>query len=212
MMMLGLMAGAAAYLALKWMKLPKHERCPVGRRKKARKVQSEARRRLRDPKHRGDRASHREARRLLRLTRKSRPVKPRVLTPEQMAIEEQHIQNLIAKWAFERSQEIAKGVSKVVYEDSDSIITEEPRGPLVRCRCSVRYTYPQFLKLQMLENTTFDGGTTHVKACSICGADLRAEVFDIGEDGKPRYVNNIHLDEEYQREKSDKQVKEGLDP
>jgi len=134
MMLIGLMAGAAAYLALKWMKLPKHERCPAGRRKKARKVQAEARRKLRDPKHRGDRASHRAARRLLRLSRKRNPSKPlyREPTPEEKARDEQTYQDLMAKWAFEQTEEvkakakaeaIARG-DKVVYEDSDSIFTE----------------------------------------------------------------------------------------
>ncbi len=136
MMLLGLLAGAAAYVALKYLKLPKHERCPAGRRKRARKVQAEARRMLRDPKHRGDRASHRAARRLLRLTRKHNPSKPRYreLAPEEIERGERETQDLLAKWAFEKAEElkekakaeaIARGET-VVYEDSDSIFTETP--------------------------------------------------------------------------------------
>lgn len=67
------------------------------------------------------------------------------------------------------------------------------------------------MNLQMLSNMTIDGVTTHVKACTICGGDLKAEVC--GEvNGKPLYVNNIHLDEAYQREESDRRVREGRDP
>ena len=132
MMLFGILAGAAAYVALKYLKSPKHQRCPAGRRKHARKVQAEARRKLRDPKHRGDRASHRAARRLLKLTRKHNPSKPRYreMTPEEMERSDREMNALLARWTEEakekaKAEAIARG-DKVVYEDSDSIFTETP--------------------------------------------------------------------------------------
>ncbi len=75
--MIGLMlfaAGAAYMLLDSYLKSPGHQRCPSGRRKNLRKLQAKARRILRNPKHRGDRANHRAARRLMKLTRKQKPL------------------------------------------------------------------------------------------------------------------------------------------
>ncbi len=137
MMLLGIAAAGMAYYAINhWLKLPKYERCPAGRRKYKRKAQAEARRLLRDPTHRGDRASHRAARRILRLTRKPNPRIPtyRTPTPEEIERDERTMNDLLAKWAFEKSEELkAKAKAeveasggKVVYEDEDSIFTEGP--------------------------------------------------------------------------------------
>lgn len=136
MMLMPLLLGGAAFAMYAYLKLPKYERCPAGRRKYARKAQAEARRMLRDPKNRGDRASHRAARRLLRLTRKHNPSKPRFRepTPEEDKRDELIMSDLLAKWAFEKTEEMkakvkaeaeAKGET-VVYEDSDSMVTEGP--------------------------------------------------------------------------------------
>lgn len=131
MMLFGILAGAAAYVALKYLRLPKHERCPAGRRKHARKVQAEARRALRNPKNRGDRASHRAARRLLRLTRKHNPSKPRYreLTPEEIERSDREVERLLSKWTEDakekaKAEAIARG-EQVIYEDSDSLFTGE---------------------------------------------------------------------------------------
>lgn len=136
MMLLGIAAVGMAAYALHYLKLPKYERCRAGRRKYARKNQAKARRMLRDTKNRGDRASHRAARRLLALTRKRNPSKPRYRepTPEETARDEATMQSLLAKWAFEKTEELkakakAEAIERgeeVVYEDSDSIITEGP--------------------------------------------------------------------------------------
>lgn len=131
MMLFGILAGAAAYVALKYLQSPKHQRCPAGRRKHARKVQAEARRILRAPKNRGDRASHRAARRLLRLTRKHNPSKPRFrpLTPEEVERSDREMGALLTKWSEEakekaKAEAIARG-EQVIYEDSDSLFTGE---------------------------------------------------------------------------------------
>ncbi len=131
MMLVAAMAGLAAFGVYTWLKLPGYERCPAGRRKKKRKTQAEVRRILRDPKHRGDRATHRAARRLLRLTRKPRPGVPlyRPMTDEEMARAQQETETLLAKWAFEETEKRKAEVrasGKVIYEDEDSIFTEAP--------------------------------------------------------------------------------------
>lgn len=73
--MVGWMLGSALLMPaiMHYMKQPNHVRCPAGRRKNRRKLQAQARRILRNPKYRGDRAQHRAARRLLALTRKCKP-------------------------------------------------------------------------------------------------------------------------------------------
>lgn len=129
-------AGMAFYAINQWLKMPKHQRCPAGRRKYKRKAQAEARRILRNPKNRGDRASHRAARRLIRLTRKPCPSRPlyRVASPEESKRDEQTMNALLATWAFEKAEELkakakaeaAERGETVTYEDGDSIVTEGP--------------------------------------------------------------------------------------
>lgn len=70
-MMLGILAAGAAYWLMMQLTKPSYKHCPAGRLKRLRKRQARARRILRDPKHRGNRAMHRAARRLMALTRKS---------------------------------------------------------------------------------------------------------------------------------------------
>ena len=70
-MMLGILAAGAAYWLMVQFSKRSYKHCPAGIRKHSRKRQAWARRILRDPKHRGNRAMHRAARRLMALTRKS---------------------------------------------------------------------------------------------------------------------------------------------
>jgi len=75
---------------------------------------------------------------------------------------------------------------------------------MVRCKCSRRYTYPQFCKLQMLSNVTDAAGhVIHTKACATCGRDVIGYVHDFHR-GEPRYINCLWADADYQREEAAK--------